>query len=94
MAVQDQIATCSRQYARWKELALKAQTMPELKMYLKKAMFWMELQSAFVALWSVEQIKGNDPEVKRKLIIAKSNLSKKLADYAQKVLSEINNSEK
>lgn len=90
MVIKDQIATCSRQYARWKELALDAQTMPELKMCLKKAIFWMELQTAFVALWSVEQARGNDPQVKRKLILAKSNLSKRLANYAQEVLDEIN----
>jgi hypothetical protein len=64
--------------------------MPELKMCLNKAMFWMELQTAFVALWSVEQIRGDDPEVKHKLIKAKSNLSKRLADYAEQVLDEIN----
>jgi len=92
MAIQDQIATCSRQYTRWKELALDAKTMPELQMCLKKAMFWMELQTAFVALWSVEQARGNDPEVREKIIMAKSNLSKKLADYAQEVLDEINRS--
>lgn len=90
MAIKDQIATCSRQYSRWKQLTLDAQTMPELKTCLKKAMFWMELQTAFVTLWSVEHVRGNDPEVKNKLIIAKSNLSKRLANYAEEVLNEIN----
>lgn len=92
MPIQDQISTCSKQYRRWKELALGAENMPELKMCLKKAMFWMELQTAFVALWSVEQTRGDDPEIRRKLILAKSNLSKRLADYAQEVLNEINGS--
>jgi hypothetical protein len=59
-------------------------------MCLEKAMFWMELQSAFVALWGIENTRGDDPEIKRKLITAKSNLSKRLADYAEEVLDEIN----
>ena len=90
MGVKEQMATCSRQYTKWKELALEADTMPELKMCLKKAMFWMELHTAFVALWSIEQTRGEDPEVKNRLIMAKSNLSKRLADYAQDILNEIN----
>ena len=71
-------------------MALESDSMTELKACLKKAMFWMELQTAFVTLWSVEQIRGEEPEIKRRLILAKSNLSKKLADYAQDVLDEIN----
>lgn len=90
MGVKEQMATCSRQYTRWKQLAFEAETIPELKRCLSKAMFWMELHTAFMTLWSVEQIKGDDPEVKDKLILAKTNLSKKLADYAQNVLDEIN----
>lgn len=89
MAIQDQIATCSSQYTKWRDLALQAEEMDELKMCLQKAMFWMELHSAFVALWSVEQVKGEDPETKERLIIAKSQLSKRLADYAQQILDEI-----
>lgn len=90
MPIEQQIALCSKQYSKWKGLALAAQALPEVKECLEKAMFWMELQTAFVALWSVEQARGNDPAVRRNLIIAKSNLSKKLADYAEKSLNEIN----
>jgi hypothetical protein len=89
MPIDQQIALCSKQYGKWKRLALASQDMPEVKECLEKAMFWMELQTAFVALWSVEQARGSDPAVKRNLIIAKSNLSRKLADYAEKSLNEI-----
>lgn len=89
MPIHEQLATCAEQYSRWKRLALDAQSLPAVKECLEKAMFWMELQSSFVALWSVERSMGNDPSVKRKLIVAKSNLSRKLADYAQKTLDEI-----
>jgi hypothetical protein len=89
MGVKDQMATCSRQYSKWKELALDAETIPELKMCLRKAMFWMELHTAFMALWSIEQVRGDDSDTKKKLIIAKSNLSKRLADYAENILDEI-----
>ena len=90
MGVKEQMATCSRQYSKWKEMALDAETMPELKMCLRKAMFWMELHTAFVALWSIEHARGDDPETKERLIMAKSNLSKRLADYAENILDEIN----
>lgn len=89
MPISEQIATCAQQYSRWKQLAMAARTLPAMKECLDKAMFWMELQSSFVALWSVERAMGNDPSVKRKLIVAKSNLSRKLADYAQKTLDEL-----
>lgn len=89
MAIGNQIATCSEQYSRWKRMALDAKTLTAVKECLDKALFWLELQTAFVALWSVEQTRGKDPTVKRKLIFAKANLSKRLADYAQKTLEEI-----
>jgi len=89
MPIETQMATCSKQYSKWKRLALDAQTLPEMKECLGKALFWLELQTAFMALWNVEQTRGKDPIVKHKLIIAKTNLSKRLADYAQKTLDEI-----
>ena len=89
MAIENQIARCSEQYSQWKKLAMDADTVPEIKECLGKAMFWMELQTAFMALWNIEKTRGNEPEVKQHLIVAKSNLSKKLADYAQKTLDEI-----
>lgn len=90
MPIETQIATCSGQYSKWKRLALDAQSLPEVKECLNKALFWLELQTAFVALWNIEQTRGQDPTVKRQLIVAKTNLSKRLADYAQKTLDEIN----
>jgi len=89
MPIHEQIATCAEQYGRWKRLALDAQTLPAMKECLGKALFWLELQNSFVALWSVERTMGDDPSVKRKLIFAKTNLSRKLADYAQKTLDEL-----
>jgi len=89
MPIETQIATCSEQYSRWKRLALDAQSLSEVKECLNKALFWLELQTAFVALWNIEQTRWQDPAVKRQLIIAKTNLSKRLADYAQKTLEEI-----
>jgi len=90
MAIEQQIATCSEQYDKWKRLALDAQSLPEVKEMLSKALFWLELQTAFVTLWSVEKTCSKDPSVKRKLILAKTNLTRKLADYAQKTLDELN----
>lgn len=84
------MATCAEQYSKWKRMALNARTVEEVKEYLGKALFWLELQTAFVALWSIENARGKDPVVKRQLIVAKTNLSKRLADYAEKTLEELN----
>jgi phage-related protein len=55
---------------------------------MERAFFWLELQTAFIALHALEQSR-NDIKTKRKLIIAKTNLSKKLAEYANETLREI-----
>jgi len=89
MTTETQIATCSEQYKRWKQLTMQANTVADIKKCLGKALFWMELQTAFMTLWNVEKTKGDDPAVKRQLIVAKTNLSRRLADYAQETWNEI-----
>jgi hypothetical protein len=89
MSIESQIALCSEHYKRWKEQALLTNDIFEAKRAFNKATFWLELQSAFIVLHSIEQRKGNDKDVKMKLIKAKANLSKKLADYAQEIINEI-----
>ena len=90
MPVEEQIAMCSEHYQKWKDIAFAANDVEESRKALKKAFFWLELQTAFMALWTIEQTKGKDPEVKRQLIMAKTNLSKRLADYANEILDELN----
>jgi len=80
---------CTEHYQKWKEQALKAKTIEEGRKSLEKAFFWLELQTAFLSLWSLEQAKGNDPVVKKRLIDAKTRLTKKLADYASETLNEL-----
>lgn len=89
MSIEQQLDLCSRQYKRWKELALKANDIMEIKQCLEKAMFWLELNSAFMTLWSIEQVRGEDPTVQENISKAKANLSRKLADYAKDILDEI-----
>jgi hypothetical protein len=57
---------------------------------MEKAFFWLELQAAFLVLFAVEQAKGKDKQIKRKILMAKANLSRRLADYAKQTLDEIN----
>lgn len=90
MNLQNQIATCSYHYQKWKNLALATVDPKEANRCMKKAFFWLELQSAFITLFAVEQTKGKDTKVKRQLLIAKTNLSKRLADYASEILNELN----
>jgi hypothetical protein len=89
MHIKDQISLCSYHYQKWKNLALSTFDTKEAGRYMKKAFFWLELQSAFITLFAVEQTRGKDPKVKRKLIVAKANLSKRLADYASEILNEL-----
>lgn len=90
MSIRNQVSTCSEQYSKWKKLAMDADTVSGVKECLNKALFWMELQTAFVTLWSIEKTNVNNSAAKTALIKAKTNLSKKLADYAQKTLEELN----
>jgi hypothetical protein len=89
MEIEDQISLCSQYYQRWKSLALSSRNLNDAKRFLEKAFFWLELQSAFITLFAAEQSKGKDPNFKKKILLAKVKLSKKLAEYAENVLNEI-----
>ncbi|MEM5829607.1 MAG: hypothetical protein QW040_02815 [Candidatus Aenigmatarchaeota archaeon] len=89
MDFKEEISMCVENYEKWKALALSTPKKDESKKFLEKAFFWLELHSAFITLFAAEQIKGGDPLFKRKLLLAKARLSKKLVEYAEKVLNEI-----
>lgn len=89
MSIESQLALCSQHYQKWKNIALTATDIDESKKAMNRAFFWLELRTAFMGLHAVEQMKGQDNTVKEKLIVAKANLSRKLADYAQEILNEI-----
>ncbi len=86
--LQRQMELCSYHAKKWKNVALSA-IGEEQKKAMDRAFFWMELQSAFTFLWAIEQTQGKDTETKRRLIFAKANLTRKLADYADKVWKEL-----
>lgn len=90
MDLKHQINLCSKHYRKWKGLALSSKSLEESRKYFEHAFFWLELQTAFIALWSIEKIK-TDPESKLKIISAKANLSKRLVDYAEQILNEFKN---
>jgi len=89
MELRDQISLCSQNYQKWKGLAFSTQNKEESRKFLDKAFFWIELQTAFIVLLAAEQTKGNDPAFKKKLMIAKASLLKRLSNYAEKILNEI-----
>lgn len=89
MSFEEQLEICSFHYDKWKNAALAASNKDEVKRNLEKAFFWLELQTAFIALDSVEKNYGKDPKVKNKLLIAKANLSKKLANYANEIMDDM-----
>lgn len=89
MSIERQIAVCTEHYKRWKDVALTAEGNKARKA-MERAFFWVELQTAFIALHVIEQrVSANDTVAKRKLIVAKTNLTKKLAEYADKTLNEL-----
>ncbi len=89
MDLGQQIALCSEHYQNWKDQALVAKDTFESRKAIERAFFWLELQSAFVVLHAIEQVKGKDPETRKKLIVAKANLSRKLVDYAEQILNDL-----
>jgi hypothetical protein len=89
MNLGEQLSICSEHYQKWKSVALNSFNKVETRKALDRAFFWLELQSAFIALHAVERTGGNNEETRRKLFTAKANLSKKLAEYAKEILSEL-----
>lgn len=90
MNINYQVNLCSNYYKKWKNLAFSSNNLEESKKCLERAFFWLELQTAFITLFAIEKLKGNDPKAKLKIISAKANLSKKLAEYAKDILNELN----
>ncbi len=88
MTIETQIRLCSYHYQKWKKMALEAKNLEDAKRFFEKAFFWLELQACYIALWSVEKTASN-PKIKEKILDAKLRLSKKLAEYANKVLKEL-----
>ncbi len=82
----EKLRICLSNYEKWKKLAMQARSLEDAKKFMKRAFFWIELQSAFSFLENVERI--NDESVRKKIILAKSNLIKKLSDYAKQLLDE------
>ena len=89
MTIDTQIATCTEHYQMWKDKALFTNDIYKAKKAVERAFFWMELRSAFLFLLAIEKTKGNDSEVKSKLITAKLNLSIKLTDYMKEMINEL-----
>lgn len=84
-----QIATCSEHYQMWKDKALLTNDIYQARKAVERAFFWLELRSAFLFLLAIEKTKGNDSEVKSKLITAKINLSRKLTEYMKEMINEL-----
>ena len=83
------IKTCSTHYQTWKNEALRAQTREEMKRFLDKAFFWLELQNNLLMLWTIEKTMGKDPDIKKKVEKAEMNVNKKISQYASEVLKDL-----
>jgi len=83
------IKTCSTHYQTWKNEALRAQTREEMKRFLDKAFFWLELQNNLLMLWTIEKTLGKDPNIKKKVEKAQMNVNKKITQYASEVLKDL-----
>ena len=89
MQPRDIIKTCTTHYKTWKDEALRAQTRVEMKRFLEKAFFWLELQSNLLILWTIENTMGDDPSIKKKVEKAQMNVNKKITKYASEVLKDL-----
>jgi hypothetical protein len=83
------IKTCTTHYQTWKSEALKANNTEEMRKFMDKAFFWLELQNNLLILWTIESTMGNDPTVKEKLDKAELNVNRKITDYASQVLKDL-----
>lgn len=83
------IKTCTTHYESWRNEALRAQTREEMKKFMDKAFFWIELQSNLLILWTIDNTMGNDPSVKKKVEKAQMNVNKKITQYASEVLKDL-----
>lgn len=82
----DIIETCSKQYDNWRAEALSAKNPEDMKRFMDKAFFWMELQSNMLILWTVERTMGTDPAVMGRVEQAQKNINKKISTYASEIL--------
>jgi len=87
MDITEKIDICSENYQKWKSIALSTSG-EETKKALERAFFWLEMQSAFIALHSIERTADTE-EARRKVLQAKIRLSRKLSDYAKELLDEL-----
>lgn len=85
--LQRHIGMCTKNHARWKRMASFARTREERDRYIERSIFWLEMQTALVSLWAVEQ-KSNDVESRKILTEAKSNLLVKIANYGKTIEDE------
>ena len=83
------IKTCSTHYQTWKNEALNAENPEEMKKYLDKAFFWLELQNNLLMLWTIQNTMGNNPSVKEKIEKAQMNINKKIAEYTSQILKDL-----
>lgn len=83
------IKTCSTHYQNWKEEAFRAETPEDMKKFLEKTFFWLELQSNLLILWTVENTMNDDPVIKEKVEKAQINVNKKILEYASSVMEEL-----
>ena len=89
MVLKYQIDLCSQHYQKWKDMALSTENMSDSRKFLERAFFWLELQTAFITLFALEKTESKNPAAERKIMVAKANLSKKLAEYAQEIINEL-----
>ena len=83
------IQICSTHYNYWKERAINETDPIERKKAIEKAFFWLETQTSFLILWTIENSNPDNKELQKKILKARANLSKKLIEYAEKVLKEL-----
>lgn len=83
------IKTCSTHYENWKDEALNSKNPEEMKKFLEKAFFWLELQTNLLILWTVENTMNGDPVIKEKVEKAQININNKIMEYANSVIKDL-----
>lgn len=78
-------------YKKWKNRALAETKLAQKQKAIERALFWGEMLTSFAVIKSLEEISKTNKQAKKVLLKTKLAVSKRLREYSQKLLNELDN---
>lgn len=85
----NELEFCTEKYKKWRAIALTSENLEEAKRAAEKAFFWLELYSAYLAVFAMEKFGKKDIKSKNKIFLARIKICKKLNEYSRQMLNEL-----